>query len=113
MLKPGCACIFAFAAIISAFAIDRAGATDVTPAFDITKNCREEMAGSVLGTVEMCAKDETTAKNQVTKRWSQFSASSKKSCIGEASIGGDQSYVELLTCLEMAAGQFRPEEPKE
>jgi hypothetical protein len=102
-------CIFALAAIVPAFAIDRVGAADEPPAFDIAKNCRAEVVGS-LETAGSCTKDETDAKNELTKRWSQFSASSKKSCIGEAEIGGDVSYVELLTCLEMTTGQFRPQE---
>jgi hypothetical protein len=103
-------CIFALAAIIPAFAIDRAGAADGPPAFDIARNCRAEVIGAVTATTESCSKDETDAKNELTKRWSEFSASSKKSCIGEADIGGDKSYVELLTCLEMTTGQFRPQE---
>ena len=98
-------CIFALAAIVPVFAIDRAGATDELPAFDIARNCREEVVGAIT-TVASCTKDETDAKNELTKRWSQFGALEKKSCIGEASIGGDKSYVELLTCLEMATGQF-------
>ena len=104
-------CIFALAAIV-AFVIDRAGAADGPPAFDIAKNCREEVVGTIA-TVQSCTKDETDAKNELTKRWPQFGASQKKSCVGESDIGGDKSYVELLTCLEMATGQFRPEEPKE
>jgi hypothetical protein len=103
-------CIFALAAIVSVFAIDRAGAADGPPAFDIAKNCREEVVGSAIATTGSCTKDETDAKNELTKRWSQFGASERKSCIGEANIGGDTSYVELLTCLEMATGQFRPKE---
>lgn len=105
--------VFALAAVVPAFAIDRAGAADRPPAFDIVQNCRKEMAGGGIGTVGSCTKDETDAKNALTKRWSQFSASAKKSCIGETTIGGDESYVELLTCLEMATGQFGPDEPKE
>jgi len=98
--------IFALATIVAAFvALDRAGAADEPPGFDIARNCREESVGAIT-TVEACTKDETDAKNELTKRWSQFGASEKKSCIGEASIGGDESYVELLTCLEMATGQF-------
>jgi hypothetical protein len=102
-------CIFALAAIVPAFAIDRAGAADEPPVFDIAQNCREEVVGAIT-TVKSCTKDETDAKNELTKRWSQFGASEKKSCIGEAIIGGDKSYVELLTCLEMTTGQFRPQE---
>ena len=102
-------CIFALAAIVPAFAIDRAGAADEPPVFDIAQNCREEVVGAIT-TVKSCTKDETDAKNELTKRWSQFGASEKKSCIGEVVIGGDKSYVELLTCLEMTTGQFRPQE---
>ena len=97
---------FALAAIVPAFAIDRAGAADQLPAFDIARNCREEVVGAIT-TIEACTKDETDAKNQLTKSWSQFGASEKKYCIGEASTGGDKSYVELLTCLEMSStGHF-------
>ena len=102
-------CIFALAAIVPALVIDRAGAADGPPAFDIAKNCREEVVGSIE-TAGYCTKDETAAKNELTERWSQFGPSEKKSCIGEAVIGGDKSYVELLTCLEMTTGQFRPQE---
>jgi len=101
--------IFTLAAIVSTFAIDPAGAADGPPAFDIARNCREEVIGAIT-TVDSCTKDETDAKNELTKRWSQYGASDKKSCIGEASIGGDKSYVELLTCLEMSTGQLRPRE---
>jgi hypothetical protein len=41
--------IFALAAIVPAFAIDRAGAADEPPAFDIARNCAEETAGSAIG----------------------------------------------------------------
>ena len=104
--------IFAVGAIVFASCpIDQAGAADRLPAFDIARNCNAETAGLAIGTgIEGCTKDETDAKNELTKRWSQYGASDKKSCIGEASIGGDKSYVELLTCLEMSTGQFRPRE---
>jgi len=93
--------IFALAAIVPAFAIDRAGAADELPAFDIARNCNEETAGSITGP-KPCSKDETDAKNQLAKSWSSYSASQKKECVGESSVGGERSYVELLTCLEMA-----------
>ena len=106
--------IFALATIVPASCvIDWAGAADRLPAFDIARNCRAEVASAGIEKVAGCTKDETDAKNELTKRWSQFDASAKKSCIGEADIGGDKSYVELLTCLEMATGQFRPQVPRE
>ena len=100
--------IFALAAIVPALCvIDRAGAADEVPAFDIARNCNEETAGSGIGTgAASCTKDETDAKNELEKRWSQFGASEKGFCVGESSTGGERSYVELLTCLEMSTGQL-------
>jgi hypothetical protein len=51
------------------------------------------------------------AKDQLAKNWSRFSASQKRACVKESTAGGDQSYVELLTCLEMSGGgQFSPKQ---
>ena len=98
--------IFALAVIVPASCmIDQTRAADRLPAFDIARNCRTEIAGGIT-TIEACTKDETDAKNEVAKRWSQFGASEKKACVAASSTGGEQSYVELLTCLEMSQGQF-------
>jgi hypothetical protein len=101
--------IFALAAIVPAFAVGQAGAADDLPAFDIVQNCKGESSGAGTG-LESCTRDETNAKDELAKRWSSYAASAKKDCIGESSIGGDQSYVELLTCLEMTTGNFVPRE---
>jgi hypothetical protein len=95
--------IFALAAIVPTSCVIEARAADELPTFDIAKNCTEEVAGG-LTTAEACSKDETEAKNELAKRWSEFSASDRKGCVGESATGGEESYVELLTCLEMSAG---------
>jgi hypothetical protein len=86
------------------FAIDQSRAADGLPAFDIAQNCKAEGTGSVLGVGKFCVKEENDAKDQLVKSWSGFSASAKRSCVGESTVGGDQSYIELLTCLEMSRG---------
>ncbi|HEV2160080.1 hypothetical protein [Bradyrhizobium sp.] len=84
-----------------AFAVEPAGAADGPPVFDIAGNCSMETAGSGMG------RNCTIDKDQLTRRWSSFSARQKQECIGETTAGGDEtSYVELLTCLEMYSGQF-------
>jgi hypothetical protein len=99
----------ALAAIVSAFAIDRAGAADEPPAFDIARNCNEETGSVAIKGPEACMSDETEAKNQLAKRWFSYSESQKKGCVEESSIGGEKSYVELLTCLEMDTGRLTPD----
>ena len=102
--------IFALAAIVvPAVAIDRAMAADELPEFNITRNCNEEIGTAGIGEVKPCNNDEIEAKNQLAKRWSSYSASQKKDCVGESSVGGERSYVELLTCLEMATGHITPD----
>ena len=96
--------ILALAAIVPGFAIDRAEAADEPPAYDIARNCKQETAGAAINGPASCMNDETEAKKQLAKRWPSYSASQKKECVGESSIGGEKSYVELLTCLEMSAG---------
>ena len=99
--------IFAVAAIVAAsWSIDQAWAADRIPAFDIVRNCSAEVASAGTEKVADCAKDETDARNKLDKSWPQFGASDKHACVRESSIGGTQSYVELLTCLEMSSGEF-------
>src|SRR5262245_47795352 len=99
--------IFAVAAIVAAsWATDQAPAADRVPAFDIVRNCSAEVANVGTEKIPDCAKDEAEAKDELDKRWSQFGASDKKACVGESSVGGAQSYVELMTCLEMSSGEF-------
>lgn len=49
-----------------------------------------------------CLDSEQAIRNQLVKEWSSFSASDKTACTNESRMGGDSSYTELLTCLEMA-----------
>jgi hypothetical protein len=49
-----------------------------------------------------CLQSEKETRDELVKRWSTFSAADKDHCINESKMGGDSSYTELLTCLEMA-----------
>jgi hypothetical protein len=49
-----------------------------------------------------CQRDEQDARSKLEKDWSQYSAAQRNQCDGLVTTGGAPSYVELLTCLEMA-----------
>src|SRR6516225_2514886 len=49
-----------------------------------------------------CLDSEQAVRDQLIKQWSSFSASDKSDCTKESEMGGESSYTELLTCLEMA-----------
>jgi len=76
--------------------------SDTVPTFDIVKECRYE-SGSAAN-VEQCLRDEAAALGQLKTEWAQSVGAEKRSCMVTMQIGGFGSYVELLTCLEMAGG---------
>src|SRR6201987_6557368 len=60
-------------------------------------------AGLMMGrTTEPCLNDEKSAREDLVKNWSSFSADDKTHCLSMVSTGGGPSYVELLSCLEMS-----------
>jgi hypothetical protein len=73
---------------------------DKVPAFDIAHTCQTE--GNSVVAPGRCTQDEGKARDQVQTEWSQFAAADKATCTKTTSTDGTPSYVELLTCLEMA-----------
>jgi hypothetical protein len=59
-------------------------------------------AGDRSVTMEECLKAEQDDRHSIKQEWSTFSAATKMHCIAEATMGGESSYTDLLTCLEMA-----------
>jgi hypothetical protein len=73
---------------------------DKAPEFDPAPGCR--IATEVMpASFDACLKDEQSARAEIVAQWEQFAASDRASCAGDVS-GGNPSYVELLTCLQMA-----------
>jgi hypothetical protein len=84
--------------------IPGSAATDRVPAFDIERSCDSEaqVAVHVQQTKAHCKEDETNAKKELAQKWSKFGGDPKRQCIAESATSDDQSYVELLTCLQMS-----------
>jgi hypothetical protein len=49
-----------------------------------------------------CLDSEKAIRDELVKEWSSFTPADKVACTNESTMGGDSSYTELLTCLEMA-----------
>jgi hypothetical protein len=79
-------------------------AADPVPKFDTGPSCRSAGAAAVMATrnTAACERDENNARATLEKEWSQFTPSDQARCVGLVTLGGGPSYVELLTCLEMA-----------
>ena len=74
--------------------------SDTVPKFDIVRECRFE-GGSTVG-FDRCSEGEGAALRELQQAWAQFADADKRNCIAATTIGGFASYVDLLTCLEMA-----------
>ena len=74
--------------------------SDTVPQIDIVKECRFE--GGESATFDRCVHDENEAKQDLQATWEQVGAADRTSCLAEATSAGFSSYIELLTCVEMA-----------
>ena len=72
------------------------------PSLEFAQGCRDTASGdaAVLGT---CMRDEQRARQRLTAEWETFPHADRTQCTALARLGTVlQSYVELITCLEMA-----------
>jgi hypothetical protein len=51
---------------------------------------------------ERCVQSEQAVREDLKKEWSTFSTADKSHCVALAKTGGESSYTELITCMEMA-----------
>jgi hypothetical protein len=88
--------------------------SNTVPTFDIVRECRLEGESTVE--FDRCRRDEAAALAQLRSSWPQFVVADRSTCLTAATIGGFSSYVELLSCLEMArdanGGDSHPATPQ-
>lgn len=78
-------------------------AADTVPKLDFEPSCRAAVSTAVASRDEnACKRDEETARAKLEQVWTQYTASQRAHCMQLTTLGGSPSYVEVLTCLEMA-----------
>jgi hypothetical protein len=83
---------------------------DKVPALDVEQICAgiAQQGGTSFRDPDIavekknCLDSERAIRDQLVKEWPNFAAADKAACTNEATMGGESSYTELLTCLEMA-----------
>jgi hypothetical protein len=73
------------------------------PTLNIAPTCESEgRKAMALGnsSIEACKRSELEARHGLSKKWSQYEAGDRTTCMGRISHGGHPSYVELQSCLE-------------
>ena len=58
--------------------------------------------GEIADTKKDCVNSEHRIRNQLVGAWERFDAADRAHCTRESEMGGESSYTELITCLEMA-----------
>jgi hypothetical protein len=82
--------------------------SDDIPTLDVNPVCRgiasqgELEAGLQQTSFQECVKSEQAVRDEIKKEWSTFSTADKTDCVALAKTGGESSYTELITCMEMA-----------
>jgi hypothetical protein len=79
---------------------DRIPSLNVEPLCRATTDEDNSMGLTKAQSFEDCMRDEMTAKQQLSTIWQKTSDSARTTCEGEADTG-TQSYVDLLTCVQM------------
>ncbi len=81
---------------------------DAVPNLDIRKTCqaasRANVSVSDNANIEGCLRSERDAQKEAERRWGDYTSSAKRQCEDQYKAGGYPSYVEMVTCLELASG---------
>lgn len=74
------------------------------PEFNIEPSCLAAAEAAVTPNrdAKVCKREELTARGKLNNEWGQFTPTQKTHCMSLSTLGGSPSYVELLTCLELA-----------
>ncbi|MBR0801311.1 hypothetical protein JQ615_38790 [Bradyrhizobium jicamae] len=79
--------------------------SESVPNFDIKALCvdvsADDKASGLPQDASKCVSDETAARQQLDSIWLTVPAGPRETCEILAGTAGAQSYVELLTCLQM------------
>jgi len=74
------------------------GVAESVPRFNLDAICAPDgMRGP-----DVCVKSEIAARDDLAKQWAQFPAADRARCVQLATMSKMPSYVQVITCLEMA-----------
>jgi hypothetical protein len=80
---------------------------EAVPNFNVEASCKavtivdQQTGMAVAQSFNACVRDENEARQELVKTWNNFPAPIRTRCVGEASTGGVNSYVDALVCMQM------------
>jgi hypothetical protein len=87
----------------AALSASAAAAQSGVPTLNLTATCRalDRNDFSIQIDTQRCLKTENEARAKLAGDWSKYSAADRNLCTQTAKMGGIESYVHLLTCIEL------------
>src|ERR1700722_1269048 len=77
-------------------------AGDQVPNWNVEPSCRVEASRAIpVGDLQVCMDNERTARDQLAKEWWQSAPAAGAPALRFSTLGGEPSYTDLLTCLEL------------
>jgi hypothetical protein len=73
------------------------------PTFNSESSCHLADNLAVDQNVKHCLALESSARDQLARRWAEFPSADRSHCIRYSSAGGGGTYTDLLSCLETEA----------
>lgn len=103
-------CTLAIAAAVSSLCCSIFPArSDEVPYINVRPICHgiasqsgESLSLGLTEQFQQCVTSEQEVHEQLKTEWHTFSAADKRHCVSLVKVGGEASYTELITCLEMA-----------
>jgi len=78
-------------------------AVDGVPNFNVEPSCRAAaQQAATPNYTSVCRNTEQKARDELERQWPQLNAADKAQCVPAVTAGGNPTYTELLTCLELA-----------
>jgi len=77
------------------------------PSIDVKAICKPARDAALpeerAGAFQSCLREETEARDEVRKSWGTFSTAARSDCAFPSGVA--ESYVEMLTCLQLESGK--------
>src|SRR5205823_3453652 len=78
-------------------------AADQVPSFDVRPSCDGALVNAAGGRgTDACVRAELSARDELATKWPDFPPSDRTHCVDITTMTRMPSYVQVLTCLEMA-----------
>jgi hypothetical protein len=96
-------CGFTLAGVLTLFPLV-AGAQEQVPTINVDATCRgtETTAAGFGRGPDVCRRTELEARDQLVAKWTDFPGADRRRCVQLGTMTDISSYVQILTCLEMA-----------